>query len=232
MRVESILTPSRWSILKEVAKRNNSATEIAKKLGTSIANISQQIKLLEAYNFLKERRKEKQNKSPGKPKTEYEIGSELIQITYLRKDMAGRKTVMLKEKDAYFKTIVNILFLPKPEDPPFIIRFLCKFEKLREVAESVAFIYSDNEKIELQVVAPKIDEAFAKQIDGVIIKNIDGSSKKIKCWVNTFEEIVDGIKQGDLHYIGLVNNALPIFEQKENLIYNLKERINQNEQTG
>ena len=59
MEQESLLSKSRWSILKELAKGSKSAVEIARKINQSVANITQQLVVLEAYELVKKLKKEK-----------------------------------------------------------------------------------------------------------------------------------------------------------------------------
>ena len=62
MDYEELLTKSKWSILKELSKGEKSAVEIAKKTDQSIANVTQQLKLLEAYNLVKKGKQEPKKK--------------------------------------------------------------------------------------------------------------------------------------------------------------------------
>lgn len=53
METEQLFSGSKFAIINEISMGPKSASDIAKKLGTSIANIDQQLKLLEAYNIIK-----------------------------------------------------------------------------------------------------------------------------------------------------------------------------------
>ena len=65
MELEGLFSGTKWDILRLIAKEPRNPLELARVLGTSIANISQQLRLLEAAGLV---RKEKvSNRERGKP---------------------------------------------------------------------------------------------------------------------------------------------------------------------
>ncbi len=94
------LTGTKWQMLEMLSKESLSPLEISKKLGTTIANISQQLRLLQTAGLVK---KERQASSkPGKPRMLFSIAEDLAFITILSKDFAKKKLVKInpKQKEA------------------------------------------------------------------------------------------------------------------------------------
>ena len=56
MEVETLLTGTKWQIIEQLAKKKQSPLELAEKLNTTIANISQQLRLLELSNLVKKKK--------------------------------------------------------------------------------------------------------------------------------------------------------------------------------
>lgn len=103
MDIDSLLGLARWKILEIIAIQPSSPLEISTKLNTSVAYVSQQLKLLEAAGIIK---KEKTGEaSKGKPRNLYSISNEMIYITSLSN--GNPKKVSLK-LSANQKITVNI----------------------------------------------------------------------------------------------------------------------------
>jgi DNA-binding MarR family transcriptional regulator len=62
-----IFLNNKWIILKEIAESPQSPSDLALKTNTSLSNITQQLKLLEAYQIV--RREKSEEKNTGKPRT-------------------------------------------------------------------------------------------------------------------------------------------------------------------
>jgi DNA-binding MarR family transcriptional regulator len=67
MDIDSFFTSPRWKVLEILAKTPSSPMEISKQLNTSIAYISQQLKLLEAAGLVTKVRTRATER--GKPRT-------------------------------------------------------------------------------------------------------------------------------------------------------------------
>ena len=68
----TILTDSKWNIIKELSEKEQTPTELADKTKTTLANISQQLRLLEAYGIVKKERTE----SSKKPESSNDVVSD------------------------------------------------------------------------------------------------------------------------------------------------------------
>jgi predicted transcriptional regulator len=81
MDFDNFLVSQRWQILELIAKEPTSPVKISEEIGTSVAYVSQQLKLLEAAGILEKVRTKAFTK--GKPRLIYSIKSEVFHLTAL-----------------------------------------------------------------------------------------------------------------------------------------------------
>ena len=82
MDQETLFTGSKWDILKLLEGKEMSPIELAKESGTSMANISQQLRFLEMAGIVKSKRIS--NRDKGQPRIMYSLTGEnsfLIMVT-------------------------------------------------------------------------------------------------------------------------------------------------------
>ena len=92
-----------WLILDELSHKNQTPTDIAKKLEMSGANIDKFLELLEEVGIVKKVRKIK--KGPGRPFTEYGLGNGPIFIV----DFSNGKKCVLQNNEELSKEINVII---------------------------------------------------------------------------------------------------------------------------
>ena len=66
MDLETLLTNTKWEIIELLSKESLSPLELSKKLNTTIANISQQLRLLETANLIKKQKTRSEERRVGK----------------------------------------------------------------------------------------------------------------------------------------------------------------------
>ena len=96
MELETLLTGSKWEIIELLSKENLSPMELAKKLNTSIANISSQLRLLQTAGLVN--RKKTGAAGAGKPRTLFSISDDFCFISVFSKDFAKKKLLRLKKE--------------------------------------------------------------------------------------------------------------------------------------
>ena len=108
MNIETMFTDQRWNILKAISSSPLSPIQLSEKLNTTMANVSTQLKLLEAMNLVK---KEKiRNRDKGKPRTLFSLNGEYALLVPTTKHFAEKKLVHITPHQ---KTIMRIWFLPQ-----------------------------------------------------------------------------------------------------------------------
>ncbi|MBU0471672.1 MAG: winged helix-turn-helix domain-containing protein [Nanoarchaeota archaeon] len=212
-----LLTESRWNIIKELSKEKQTPTELAKKTGTSIANVSQQLRLLEAYKLVKREKRIFENK-PGKPKTLFSIGKEIIHLTYISKEKSEKKEL---ELDFIQKAIINLWLNVNKEDVYFLEKFFVLNEALINKCQAAAITKTNHEQIELLIITKDVNEVREKYSNQTIT-NLEGKHKKVVCWSHTIEEIEQGLNNKEEYYTTLTSN-MKSFLDKESIMEKIRE---------
>jgi len=221
MEFEDLLTKSKWNILKELAKGEKSAVEIAKKTGQSIANVTQQLQLLEAYNLVKKAKQEK-GKKPGKPRTPYILNQEIFVASMLKPGIADKKLLKLKDLDDCHKFLLNLFFIVNSEDHYYLIKFACITDILKK-ADIITYLKADDKEIEIMIVTEQIKEVREKY-SNMGIEGFDGKTKKIISWSHNKKEVEEGLERKEEYFVNLIKNSKELIDKKET-IKELREKI-------
>ena len=71
---DSIVQGTKWDILSALAYQELSPKQLAEKTWTTIGNVSQHLKILEAFGYVKKSKKDKGNGSRKNPDTRIKYG--------------------------------------------------------------------------------------------------------------------------------------------------------------
>ena len=96
MELETLLTGTKWEIIDILTNKPSSPLELAKKLNTTIANISQQLRLLQTANLIK--KKKTGSARPGKPRVLFSLSEDYAFITVMSKSFAKKKLIKINQK--------------------------------------------------------------------------------------------------------------------------------------
>ena len=96
MDLETLLTGTKWEIIEILANKPSFPLELAKKLNTTIANISQQLRLLQTAGLIKKQRTG--SAKPGKPRMLFSLSNNYAFITIMSKDFAKKKLIKISKK--------------------------------------------------------------------------------------------------------------------------------------
>lgn len=103
---ETLFTATKWDILKTLEKGPQSPIEIAKTLSSSLANISQQLRLLEMAGVVTSKRIS--NRDKDKPRILYSLAGNLSYLIATSDKFVDKKMLSLSERN---KIILRIWFL-------------------------------------------------------------------------------------------------------------------------
>jgi len=213
MELEELFCKSKWSILKELAKGDKSAVEIAKKTSQSISNVSQQLIILEAHNLVKKLKQEKQKKR-GKPRTPYTLAQEILVFSFLKPGLAEKSVIKLRDADLFPKFVLNAYFTLREEDHYPVFKFMCESEVIKK-ADSVCFLQSNEKEIELFIITEEQLLDFREKYSNVHITGLDGKTKKIISWSHNKKEVEEGLEKGEEYFVNLVKNSKELIDKKE-----------------
>jgi hypothetical protein len=196
-----IILNNKWNILKEIAKSPKSPSDLALQTNTSLSNIIQQLKLLEAYKIVRKVKSEEKNS--GKPKTIYHINMETAYASLLKEGKAERKIFYIDNSNKMF---FNILFSVNTEDLMFMLKFCFKYEEVLKKCKAIGFLKSTKDSIELFLITDYLDEIRSK-FSNIFIEDYNGRTKKIINWSHNEFEINDGLSRKDKYFIDMIKNA-------------------------
>lgn len=197
---EMLLT-GKWNILKAIAEMPQSPSDLALNTNTSLSNIIQQLKLLEAYKVVRKERSEEKNS--GKPRTIYYLNSEFAYAVVLKDGMAERRTFYVDHGNEMF---FNIFFSMSQEDVMFMLKFSFKYEEVLKKCKAIGVLKTSKDSIELFVITDHLEEIRSK-FSNIFIDDYHGKTKKIVNWSHNEYEIHDGLHRKDKYFMDMVKNV-------------------------
>ena len=211
MEYSSLLTDSKWNIIKEIAKEEQTPTNLANKLNTSIANISQQLRLLEAYGLVKKKKLVGEEKHPGKPKNVYSLNKEVAEVMLITNETTIKKTIDLNPiKRATIQAWLNL----KSEDSYTLHKFIFTNEELLKKCDAINIVRITGDTMELMLVTEHIQE-IRQKYSNQTIKTLEDKEKKIICWTHNLEDVKNGLKNNEEYFLQLTDNLKPFLDKKE-----------------
>ena len=217
MELETMFTEQKWNILKSLSEGKFSPLQLAQGSNTTIANISQQLRLLEAAELVK---KEKiQNREKGKPRTLFSLSHDYAYLVSTMKDFAKKRLLELSD---YHKIILRILFLKNTELHYYLLKFYWKIEDYLDQIQMI-IVVPNKDEIEVAIIADKAKE-IEKKINSVVIKKPNNKSISIKIQGITKEELIKLVKQGKEPFFSVED--LQVIYDPECIISELKQREN------
>jgi len=153
MELETLFTDQKWNILKNLSANKFSPLQLANKSQTTISNISQQLRLLEAAHLVQ---KEKiPNRDKGKPRTLFSLTDDYAYLISTMEDFAEKRLLKLTD---YHKTILKIWYLEDPELHYHLEKFYWKIEPYLGEIEGIVVTRNDDTKI--SIVSDKLKKRF------------------------------------------------------------------------
>jgi hypothetical protein len=163
MEQSTLFTTSKWDLLQVLSQGDASPIELAAKAHTSLANISQQLRLLELAGFVKSRRIP--NRDKGKPRIVYSLTDEFAFIVVAASKFVEKRFIKLSPMQ---KATLRCWFSP---DPSLAVHFERCLPQL--FGYNPHAIYVDISSATYYLVT---DTKEAK--DGKVVSDLPGSSSK------------------------------------------------------
>lgn len=179
-----MFTEQKWNILKCLSKEKFSPLQLAELLNTSMANISQQLRLLEAANLVK---KEKiKNRDKGKPRSLFSLREDCAYLIPTMQKFANKR--LLKVSD-HHKIILKIWFLENAELHYALERMYWNIEPYISQIDVIAVNTSSNEIILVSDKTKEIEKLIkTKPVNLKLFSKEDGA-KLIKQHKEPFSSI-------------------------------------------
>ena len=172
MEITTLFTEQKWNILKILSSREASPLQLAGNLNTTMTNISQQLRLLEAANLVK---KEKiKNRDKGKPRALFSLTNDYAYLVSTMHHFADKKLLILND---YHKFILRVLYLDNADLHYYLSKYYWKIEDILPQIEAIV-LSEGGEDIKLLVITEKVKE-IQKKISSTVIKNPGDGQKTI-----------------------------------------------------
>ncbi|MFH1916418.1 MAG: winged helix-turn-helix domain-containing protein [Nanoarchaeota archaeon] len=208
MDIGYLLQGTKWDILSELVKNPQSPKDLALRLKTSIANVQQQLALLEAHGIVT-KAKEK-SKGPGKPKTKYSLKQDIFHVAALRTNHSLRKSMPFIHNESFISFIRHASIMDK-DDAYYFLKFLYANEDLVRTWDALGFVKTNTGNIELLVITENLKplrEQFANQT----IKKPGGGEKKVVIWSHNAIEIEEGLLRKDPYFTNYIGKIDPLHD--------------------
>ncbi len=164
MDFESMFGNTKWEILTALSQKKQSPLELATKLNTTIANISQQLRLLEAAGLVKTEKTRSAEK--GKPRILYSIARDFVFVISLQEGGAGKRLI---NADTHHSIISRIWQIKNSDIHYEVEKAFWKIESMMDDITAMAFDEISNtlhieSKKEKKVEDVKIKIKFQQEI--------------------------------------------------------------------
>ena len=157
MELELMFSDQKWNILRCLSEDRYSPLQLAEKLNTTMANISQQLRLLEAVSLVK---KEKiKNRDKGKPRTLFSLNEDVAYLIPTMHNFANKKLLRVKN---HHKIVLKIWFLENPELHPHVEKLYWKIEPYLSQIGAIAVKQSAKEIIIISDKPHEIEKVLHK----------------------------------------------------------------------
>jgi DNA-binding transcriptional ArsR family regulator len=143
--VESVFSDIRWSIISQLAKSPQSPSELSKNVKTSLANISVQMRLLEAMGMVEMKRPEY---GTGTARKIYNLKHPICYLTLASQVAIGKKLIPITDDSiAYF----SAWLIREEHGPQLVLKVLSNHDSLR-TSESIGYLGLKDAVLELLIV--------------------------------------------------------------------------------
>ncbi len=213
MEIESVFVDSKWRILTELAHSSLSPTDLSKKTGTSMANISAQLRLLEALDFIG---KEKLNNvGKGEPRKLYSLKKEFAYLILATKSVIGKKMFKLDQESMMF---VSVWMIPDSYAPYLLVKLYFNHEALLKDSTSIGYLGMRGEELEIVII-----HDHPEQLSILNDKQVARKDKiyKIKAHVHSMYDFENGVKNEDEYFTSIIKKVF-IIKDKDNFLSKLK----------
>lgn len=205
MDQETLFTSSKWEMLKVLSKGQKSPIELAKETKTSIANISQQLRMLELANIVKSERVG--NRERGEPRLLYSLIGPISYLITVVPNFAEKKQITL---NPYHELTLKIWFLKDESNHYYFQKY---FWEIESKLEKIDAIISKNEYGKIKLLIISDDAETRKELKSKEIKKSKSESRKIEIVTISKNQLNLTLKDGK--EFSLNEELVPIYDPSD-----------------
>jgi len=213
MEIESIFTESKWRIITELSHTSQSPTGLAKSTKTSLANISTQLRLLEALDFIEQEKLD--NVEKGKPRKLFRLKKEFAYVILATKSVIGKKMFKLDDE---LHPFFSVLMINDTGAPYLLLKLFFKHENFLKDAYALGYLGMRGDELEVFIIHQN-----PEKFHGLHNENITRKDKtyKIRAHVHTKEAFEHGINNKEEYFTTLLKKVFIVVD-KDHMLTNLK----------
>lgn len=208
---EEQITGTKWDIIEQLSKETLSPKELSEKLNTTIANVSQQLKLLEAYGYLK-KKKTDQGKGSRKQtdrRTLYSLAKTTTTITNIQQSNTKRAEV---KTHPLHQLMINLLLLDQKENAEPILELYMAHKDLVEKIDAIYLVEQKHEETHLLIIT---DNTNIFRVEKSRLELVIGQKKHvIVFWSHTLVEFIEGLRRQESYFLNQWKKAKLLLETK------------------
>ncbi len=202
MEPEQLFTGSKWELLEQLAKRPQSTSELAKKLRTSQANVSQQLRQLELAGIVSRERTERKNVH-----YQYTIAEPFLYVVTVGPRTAQKKTF---HNDRYQRFLAGLLM---NRHGGALLALVAGQPDVFKRFDAVGVL--DRERPELFVLAQGVDE-IRQHHANIEVKTPEGNARVV-VWSHTPEELRDGLTRKEGYFADMLKDITLLYDPEGTL---------------
>ncbi|MFH1505727.1 MAG: ArsR family transcriptional regulator [archaeon] len=195
MEQETLFTGSKWNILQALSRGKRSPFELAEESKTSVANISQQLRLLEIAGLIKSERIP--NREKGQPRVLYSLAKECSFLIAIASGLVEKQFFDLSLAN---KLVLKIWFFPEASQRYYLEKGFWQFEEHLDKIDSLLVDLQHYDKINMIVASD--NAALKKALTSITVKK-GTMSKTITFTIKSREEFIKFIanKSKEQYYV-------------------------------
>ncbi|MBN1377545.1 winged helix-turn-helix transcriptional regulator [Candidatus Woesearchaeota archaeon] len=210
MELNSWFTPARWKLIEKITEKPLSPTELAQITKSSVANITYQLKILEAYGIVKGETLHT-NKS-GKPRTIYSLKNKSVYLLIMKEGFSASKILSLS---GIRELIFTVFFFDEISKQYLVLKFFLDNYELFDKCDAVALIKDKSDAdLDFLIITKKVDEIRGKY-SNVHIKDEHDKDHKIACWTHSENELVEGLSKNEKYFLDILKNNFILYDPNQ-----------------
>jgi len=217
---DEIFTGMKWDIIQQLSLQSMTPKEISEKLGTTIANASQQLKLLEAYGYVKKKRIDlgKGSRKQNDRRIVYSIARNTTTITNIGSFNTKRAEI---KTHPLHSLMINLLLMDLQENAEPILELYISKKDIFDSVEALFLLEQKQNETHLLIITEKTD-IFRTEKSKITI-DVGQKEHTIIFWSHSFSEFIEGIKRRESYYLNQWKKSKLLLEIKQGVRKKLEE---------